>query len=241
MNRILNNAESKIYTDKGIDLKSNTAINYHFSVVVNAKRIELFNLTFNKFLNDGLLFFDGVSAKHPLVVDCNKGVSDDYYKIYRKGASNPFYIQKKNDIWIRTDEDVLFHSVLHKKISFDFVNCHPLVVIKVITDLKDVVDFIDKLYFYELDGSEVLRLKFPIGSVLMYQKRPIYGISTTNFNPPQPKQVIVVAYDYDRDSHEIKYSIHHDSEDEMSGISFNAFEDELFISRDINLDSLLDN
>jgi hypothetical protein len=242
MNRVLNNTEAKAYTDKGMDLRSNTNINYQFSVVVNAKRLELFEITFNKFLNDGLTYVDGVSTKHAIQVECIKNLDDDYYKVSRRNTSNPFYLQKKNDIYVRTEEDVLFHSVLHKRIQFDFIGCHPLVVIKVVTDLKDVVDFIDRSYVYDLDGTEILRHKYPIGSILMYQKRLDYGISTTEFKKqPESRQVTVLAYDYDRNLHRVSYIVHYEPGDEMSGFNFNAFEEELSVSRDINLDSLLDN
>lgn len=237
MNRILNTLEANAYNLKGIDLSSNNPITYQFSVVVNAKRIEMFDITFNKFLNDNLIYQDGISTQHALQVECIKDIDNEFYKVSRRKTSNPFYLQKRNDIYVRSEEDVLFHSVLHKRIQFDFVDCHPLVVIKVITDLKDVVDFIDRSYVYELDGTEILKHKYPIGSILMYNKLELYGgiVTTTDLKFYETKQVTVLAYDYDRNNNQVTYIVND------GNYNFTCYEEELSISRDINLDSLLDN
>jgi hypothetical protein len=235
MNRVLSKQEAKVYLEKGINLNSNNLITYQFSIVVNAKRIELFEITFNKFLNDNLTYFDGVSTKNAIKVECIKNIDSDYYKVYRKNTSDPFYLQKTNDIYVRTEEDVLYHSVLHKRIQFDFVDCHPLVAIKIVTDLKDAVDFIDRSYAYELDGTEILKHKYPIGSILMYNKLDLYSVKTSDVKFYEPEQVTVLAYDYDRNNHQVTYVINNDN------WNFICYEEELSVSRDINLDSLLDN
>jgi hypothetical protein len=164
-----------------------------------------------------------------ITVECIKDIDDDFYKVSNSINSN-FYLQKRNDVYIRTDTDVLFHSIIHKQIQFDFMDCHPLVVIKVITDLKDVVDFIDKSYEYELDGTEILKNKYPIGSVLKFRKKKVEDISWADI------KVTVIAYQYNRKNKKIVYITVTDS-----GQKLFCDEEELLIDRDTNLGSILDN
>lgn len=157
------------------------------SVTVNTSRLEFFEMSFKKMLNDSIY------------VDNKKGsIKCDYDIIY-----NTFTFIKTNivgDIGFTkllkgpntSYEDILVESVPYKRVTLTFNNCHPLVIAKYITDIKDCVRFINSLYGYDEDGNEISLVRFKIGSIVNI------GIDIYEYGCV-PIDYIIVGYEFERD------------------------------------------
>jgi len=246
MDRYLTQQEIELYQEKGIDLDGDKLISYRFSAIVNTKRVDFFNMALNKFLNDKMVYSESVWSvqdkrtnqprrPNPIrTVECIKELEDNYYRVNTyKPINSPFYLQKQDGTYFLTEEDIIIEGVEHKRINFVFASSHPLIVVKIITDLKDAVDFVDQMYEYDHDGTEYLRMTYPIGSEVRFvssssdPRRSGSIISSGNV-------VAVMGYEYNREKFEVEYVV-----SDNGSFYFTSPEEDLYIDRDVNLNNLL--
>lgn len=245
MDRYLTQKEIELYQEKGIDLDGDKLISYRFSAIVNTKRVDFFNMALNKFLNDKMVYSESVwsvqdkrfnqprQPKPIRTVECIKELHDNYYRVntHKNSNSTPFYLQKQDGTYFLTEEDIVIEGVDHKRINFVFASSHPLIVVKIITDLKDAVDFVDQMYQYDHDGNEYLRMTYPIGSDLRF----VSSISDPRRNTMSSgNMVTVMGYEYNREKFEVEYVV-----SDNGSFYFNTPEEDLYIDRDVNLNNLL--
>jgi len=185
---------------------------------------------YNKFLRDNIIIGTNIcSISNDLFGPTDKtGESVSFYKkeqiVVRNGVREP-EVKLKGPT--KTYENILVEGVPYTRIIFNFNNCHPLVVTKVITDLTDCVNFTSDIYGYDKDGNEVLLIKFPIGSVVNIINS---GNSDIDY--------IVSGYNYEREIKEFKYVIKRFEDGEIMGM-MNISEERIKPSRGNNLDILL--
>jgi hypothetical protein len=232
-NRILTKNEIESLIVKGIYPLSNIKISYRFVISVNTKRLEFFEMFFNKFLGDNLVVSNKGNwdwNKNSIICSCNITDNPISFQLKnanynRNGTSTEF-----SDILngpTKTYENSIVEGVPYTRIIFDFNNCHSLVIAKVITDLTDCVNFTSDIYGYDKDGNEVLLIKFPIGSVVNIINS---GNSDIDY--------IVSGYNYEREIKEFKYVIKRFEDGEVMGM-IHISEDMIKPSRGNNLDILL--
>lgn len=235
MDRYLTQQEIELYQGKGIDLDGDKLISYRFSAIVNTKRVDFFNMALNKFLNDRMIYSESTMSRFnqpgdPIrTVECIKAFEDNYYRVNTHKSTTPFYLQKQDGTYFPTEEDIIIEGVDHKRINFVFASSHPLIVVKIITDLKDAVNFVDQMYQYDHDGNEYLRMTYPIGSNLRF-----VSTSTRQGFMSSGSMVTVMAYEYNRKTFEVEYVV-----SENGGYYFTSPESDLYIDRESNLESLL--
>jgi len=227
-NRILTKKEIESLIGKGIDPLSNIKISYRFVISVNTKRLEFFEMFFNKFLGDSLVVSNKGNwdwNKNSIICSCN--ITDNPISFQLKNGTSTEFSDMLNGP-TKTYENILVEGVPYTKIIFSFNNCHPLVVAKAITDLSDCVNFTSEIYGYDKDGNEVLLIKFPIGSVVNI-------INSGNYSDID---YIVSGYNYEREIKEFKYVIKRFEDGEFMSM-INISEGMLKPSRGNNLDILL--
>jgi hypothetical protein len=230
-NRILTKNEIESLIVKGIDPLSNIKISYRFVISVNTKRLEFFEMFFNKFLGDSLVVSNRVRCfnnwdwnKNSIICSCN--ITDNPISFQLKNGTSTEFSDILNGP-TKTYENILVEGVTYTRIIFDFNNCHSLVVAKVITDLTDCVNFTSDIYGYDKDGNEVLLVKYPIGTVVNIINS---GNSDIDY--------IVSGYNYEREIKEFKYVIKRFEDGEVMSM-INISEGKLKPSRGNNLDILL--
>jgi hypothetical protein len=216
-NKILKSKEIDELKKKGIDPFSDTPISYRFTISVNTKRLAFFEMFYFKFLGDSILVGSTI---------CSNNYSNFYKRqiILKDGVREPDIPLKGPS---ESREDILIEGLEYTRIKFEFDNCHPLVVAKVITDLTDCINFTSKLYGYDTDGSEILLIKYPIGTVVNIR-------DSGDWN----KDYIVSGYNYERDINEFTYVIKRFEDGEMKSM-MHMLEDRIKPSRGNNLDILL--
>ena len=225
-NKILTQKEIDSLKERKIDVYSDIKINYRFVISVNTKRLEFFEMFFNKFLGDSLVVSNKGNwdwNKNSIICSCN--ITDNPISFQLKNGTSTEFSDMLNGP-TKTYENVLVEGVAYTKIIFNFNNCHPLVVAKVITDLTDCVNFTSEIYGYDKDGNEVLLIKFPIGSVVNIR------------NSGYTDNYIVSGYNYEREIKEFKYVIKRFEDGELISM-INISEEGLKPSRGNNLDILL--
>jgi len=223
-NRILTKKEIESLIGKGIYPLSNIKISYRFVISVNTKRLEFFEMFFNKFLGDTLVVSNKGNwdwNKNSIICSCN--ITDNPVTFHIKNGTSTESIDVNGPT--KTYENILVEGVPYTRIIFNFNNCHPLVVAKIITDLTDCVNFTSEIYGYDKDGNEVLLVKYPIGTVV-------------NIINSDDRNYIVSGYIYEREIKEFKYVIKRFEDGEVMGM-MNISEDMIKPSRGNNLDILL--
>ena len=187
-NRTITNDELCSLEKSGIDLFSNTLINYKFSVTVGSSRLNFFEMFFKKMLNDSFYVSDKKGS-----IKCDYDIISNTFTVCKThflcdiGFTK---LLKGPDI---SYDDILVESVSYKKITLNFNYCHPLVIAKHIIDIKDCVSFINSLYGYDEDGSEILLVRFRIGSIVNI------GIDIYEYGC-DPIDYVIVGYEFERDS-----------------------------------------
>lgn len=214
-NKILKIKEIDDLKKKGIDPFSDKPISYRFTISVNTKRLSFFEMFYYKFLGDSILVGSTI---------CSNNYSNFYKRqiIVKDGAREPDIPLKGPS---ESREDILIEGLEYTRIKFEFDNCHPLVVAKVITDLTDCIDFTSKIYGYDTDGNEILLIKYPIGTVV-------------NIRNSEYGDWVVSGYNYEREIKEFKYCIKRFEDGEIVGM-MNISEEGIKPSRGNNLDILL--
>ena len=215
-NKILKIKEIDDLKKKGIDPFSDKPISYRFTISVNTKRLSFFEMFYYKFLGDSILVGSTI---------CSNNYSNFYKRqiIVKDGAREPDIPLKGPS---ESREDILIEGLEYTRIKFEFDNCHPLVVAKVITDLTDCIDFTSKIYGYDTDGNEILLIKYPIGTVVNIR------------NSGYVDDWVVSGYNYEREIKEFKYCIKRFEDGEIVGM-MNISEEGIKPSRGNNLDILL--
>jgi hypothetical protein len=214
-NRILTLKEIESLKKRGIDPFSDILMSYQFTISVNTKRLNFFEMFYNKFLGDSIIVEKFI---------CSTKKVEDSTSFYIR----TIFIDNKLELKgpTKTYEDILVEGVPYTSIKFDFFYCHPLVVTKVITDLTDCVNFTSEIYGYDKDGNEVLLVKYPIGTVVNI------------INSGYTDDYIVSGYSYEREIKEFKYVIKRFEDGEFMGM-MNISEKGIKPSRGNNLDILL--
>jgi len=232
-NRILTKNEIESLIVKGIDPLSNIKISYRFVISVNTKRLDFFEMFFNKFLGDSLVVSNKENwdwNKNSIICSCNITDNPISFQLKNANYNRNGTSTELSDILngpTKTYENSIIEGVPYTRIIFDFNNCHSLVIAKVITDLTDCVNFTSDIYGYDKDGNEVLLVKYHIGTVVNIINS---GNSDIDY--------IVSGYNYEREIKEFKYVIKRFEDGEVMSM-INISEEKIKPSRGNNLDILL--
>jgi hypothetical protein len=218
-NKVLTKEQIESLKKRGIDPSSDKLISYRFTISVNTKRLSFFEMFYNKFLGDTTI----VGKLLCCTQKTDESISFHMRKLNSNGYSNGLELKGPS----KTYEEILVDGVPYTRMKFEFTNCHPFVVAKVITDLTDCVDFTSKIYGYDTDGNEILLIKYPIGTVVNIKNS---GNSDIDY--------IVSGYNYERDINEFTYVIKRFEDGEIMGM-MNISEERIKPSRGNNLDILL--
>lgn len=205
----------------GIEPFSDKNISFRFTISVNTKRLSFFEMFYNKFIKDSTIIGSNICRAK------NVEESIIFYKsqvLVEDGKRIEFELKGPTKKY----ENILVEGVEYTRITFQFDNCHTLVVAKVITDLTDCINFISRIYGYDKDGNEILLIKYSIGTVVN-----IIGDSKC-------KDYVVCGYDYERDIDEFTYIIQRYEDGEVMSRT-HIFESKIKPSRNHNLDILLGN
>ena len=225
-NKILTPKEIESFKKRGIDPFSNVRIIYRFTISVNTKRLDFFEMFYNKFLGDNMICIESkINQKMFCKTEsfiCSSKKTDEKTTFT---ITSPPKVLISDDGPTKTYENIIVDGVPYTRMKFEFTNCHPFVVAKVITDLTDCVDFTSKIYGYDTDGNEILLIKYPIGTVVNIKNS---GNSDIDY--------IVSGYTYEREMKEFKYVIKRFEDGE---IMVTISEERIKPSRGNNLDILL--
>lgn len=225
-NRTLTDDEIHSLEKSGIDVFSDSLIDYNFSVTVNSSRVDLFEMFFKNMSKDSIF----ISTKKD-IIGCQYDIISETFSV---SVSNFNSIRSTKMLNGPTTsyEDVLVESVPYKRIKLTFSNCHPLVIAKNIIDIKDCVSFINSLYGYDEDGNEISLIRFKIGSVVNIKIDICeYGL--------EPIDYVVVGHEFERENGELICDIRK-IDDEGNFLSRVIIEESKLIpSRGNNLNILL--
>ena len=234
-NKILTPKEIESFKKRGIDPFSNAKIIYRFTISVNTKRLDFFEMFYNKFLGDNMILssnqttffqkkyvFSKLGKTESFICSSKKTDEKTTFTI-----TSPPKVLISDDGPTKTYENIIVDGVPYTRMKFEFTNCHPFVVAKVITDLTDCVNFTSDIYGYDTDGNEILLIKYPIGTVVNIKNS---GNSDIDY--------IVSGYNYERDINEFTYVIKRFEDGEIMGM-MNISEERIKPSRGNNLDILL--
>lgn len=226
-NKILTPTEIDSLKERGIDPFSNVRISYRFTISVNTKRLGFFEMFYNKFLGDNMILPSNQtnwdwSKTESFICSSKKTDEKTTFTI-----TSPPKVLISDDGPTKTYENIIVDGVPYTRMKFEFTNCHPFVVAKVITDLTDCVNFTSDIYGYDTDGNEILLIKYPIGTVVNIKNS---GNSDIDY--------IVSGYTYEREMKEFKYVIKRFEDGEIMAM-VTISEDSIKPSRGNNLDILL--